>query len=129
MRSSHLVLVVDDDPDVRALFVDTLRDAGHVVTEATDGQDALRHLREDETPCVILADVRMPKMDGWELARAIARDPRLSSVPVLLVTGDRVLAYTSPARDKPMSPVELDSLISQACRQHRASVDDAAKQA
>jgi two-component system, OmpR family, response regulator RpaB len=124
MAKRHSVLVVDDDGNVRSLFVDALREAGHAVTVATDGLDALTKLSDGTVPCVVLADVRMPRMDGFEFARAVAHDPLLSSVPVVLLTGDRILSFTSPARDKPFSPVELDALVQRSCALHRESRGD-----
>jgi two-component system, chemotaxis family, sensor kinase CheA len=119
MAKRHSVLVVDDDRNVRSLYFDALNEAGHSVTVATDGLDALAQLRDGAMPCVVLADVRMPRMDGFELLRAVRQDPQLSSVPVVVVTGDRMLSFTSPARDKPFSPVELDSLVQRSCALHR----------
>jgi CheY-like chemotaxis protein len=117
----HSILVVDDDSSVRSLYVDALTEAGHSVALAVDGLDALVQLRAGSMPCVVLADVRMPRLDGFELLRAVRHDPQLSSVPVVVLTGDRMLSFTSPARDKPFSPVELDALVQRSCALHRAS--------
>lgn len=119
MAKQHSVLVVDDDDSVRSLYVDALRESGHMVAVAIDGADALDRLHDGNVPCVVLTDVRMPRMDGWELSRAVARDPELSSVPVVVVTGDRVLSFSSPARDKPFSPAEIDSIVQRSCALHR----------
>jgi DNA-binding response OmpR family regulator len=116
---SHTVLVVDDEPNVRSLYVDALEEAGHRVEVASDGAEALHRLRTGPVPCVVLTDVRMPRMDGWELSRAVDGDPQLASVPVVTITGDRVLSWTSPARDKPFSVRELDALVERTCRLHR----------
>lgn len=129
MSKQHSVLVVDDDGNVRSLFADALNEAGHAVTVAIDGVDALDKLTVGSMPCVVLADVRMPRMDGFELARAVSQDPQLSSVPVVLLTGDRMLSFTSPARDKPFSPIELDALVQRSCALHRESRDDRADRA
>jgi CheY-like chemotaxis protein len=117
----HSVLVVDDDPNVRALFADALAEAGHRVELAADGAQALARLREGAQPCVVLSDVRMPRMDGWELSRATGRDPELAAIPVVVMTGDRILSFTSPARDKPFSVTELDAVVQRTCRLHRES--------
>ncbi|HUF07594.1 MAG TPA: response regulator [Candidatus Binatia bacterium] len=122
----HTVLVVDDEESVRSLFVDALEESGHQVLVAADGASALDGLRHGRIPCVVLTDVRMPRMDGFELSRAMARDPQLASIPVVLLTGDRILSFTSPARDKPFSVVELDSIVQRSCKLHRAVVDAAA---
>ena len=66
----------------------------------------------------------MPRMDGFELSRAVRRDPQLSSVPVVLLTADRMLSFTSPARDKPFSSVELDALVQRSCCLHRVMPDE-----
>lgn len=119
MGRAHTVLVVDDEAMVRDLYLDALEEAGHHVEVAPSGEAALERLRHGPLPCVVLSDVRMPRMDGWDLARALARDPVLNSVPVVMVTGDRILSFTSPARDKPYDVVELDRLVDEACRLHR----------
>jgi len=124
MTRNHTVLVVDDEPSVRALYVDALAEAGHRVEAVADGTEALSRLRTGVLPCVVLSDLRMPRMDGWELSRAIADDPQLSSVPVVVVTGDRMLSYTSPARDKPFGAPELDSLVERSCLLHRVAGDE-----
>lgn len=116
---THTVLVVDDDPSVRDLYIDALVEAGHRVEAAGSAAVALDRLRQGRAPCVVLSDVRMPGMDGWDFAREVARDPGLNSIPVVVLTGDRMLSYTSPARDKPYSPVELGALIDRSCRLHR----------
>jgi CheY-like chemotaxis protein len=119
MPKTHSILVVDDDPAVRDLLVDALSEAGHRVDVAPDGAQALERLRDGIAPCVVLTDVRMPRMDGFELSRAAARDPQLAAIPIVTVTGDRILSFTSPARDKPFSVPELDALVQGACRLHR----------
>jgi CheY-like chemotaxis protein len=125
MGRAHSVLVVDDEASVRDLYVDALEAAGHQVVVARDGVDALARLRGGSVPCVVLADVNMPRMDGWELSREAARDPQLSSVPIVMVTGNRMLSFTSPARDKPYSVSELDALVQRSCRLHRADRESA----
>ena len=119
MTKAHSILVVDDEPTVRSLFVDALEEAGHRVEVAPDGVEALRRLREGAAPCVVLSDVRMPRMDGFELSREAARDPQLAAIPIVTMTGDRILSFTSPARDKPYSVPELDALVQRSCQLHR----------
>lgn len=119
MTRLHSVLVVDDEHTVRDLFRDVLAESGHRVEVAVSGADALQRLRSGSVPCVILTDVRMPRMDGFELERELARDPQLGSVPVVVLTGDKILSFTSPARDKPFSAEELNALVQRSCRLHR----------
>jgi chemosensory pili system protein ChpA (sensor histidine kinase/response regulator) len=119
----HSVLVVDDDAGVRSLYVDALEESGHRVAIAVDGAEALAKLREGSHPCVVLTDLRMPRMDGFELSRAAAHDPQLASIPIVVLTGDRILAIASPARDKPFAADELNALVRGSCRLHRGSGD------
>jgi CheY-like chemotaxis protein len=123
MSRSHTILVVDDEASVRQLYQDALVEAGHRVEAASDGAEALSRLRSGRVPCVVLSDVRMPRMDGWELSRAVADDPQLGSVPVVVLTGDRMLSFTSPARDKPFGVAELDALVERSCVLHRTGTD------
>ena len=83
----HSVLVVDDEPTMRSLFEEALAESGHSVAVAQDGADALDQLRDGSLPCVVLTDVRMPRMDGFELSRAVAEDPQLASIPIVVLTG------------------------------------------
>ena len=118
------MLVVDDEPTVRSLYEEALAASGHRVSVATDGAEALGKLRDGRIPCVVLTDLRMPRMDGFELSRAVARDPQLASVPIVVVTADRFLSFMSPARDKPFSIEELDALVQRSCSLHRAQADE-----
>lgn len=114
MAHTHLVLVVDDDRDVVDLFADTLREAGHRVEGALTGTDAVRQVEEGLRPCVVLADVRMPRMDGWDLSRAL--QDLVPGLPVVLVTSDKLLSIQAPVRDKPYSPDELAAMVRNYCR-------------
>lgn len=119
MRRAHAVLVVDDDAAVRSMYAEALEGFGHAVTVAADGRDALDQLESGALPCVVLTDVRMPRMDGWDLSRAVGASPELATVPVVLLTSDRILSFSSPARDKPFDASELDALVQRSCTLHR----------
>lgn len=79
------LLVVDDRPVNRELVRTVLRYQGHVTVEAGDGAEALALLRRQH-PDLVLTDVVMPGMDGYELARAIRSDPAHSKIPILFYT-------------------------------------------
>lgn len=81
-----LVLVADDDPDLRAYIRSSLRAAARVA-EAADGAEALALARR-ETPDLVIADVRMPGLDGHALCAALHADAATAAVPVLLVSGE-----------------------------------------
>jgi two-component system, chemotaxis family, chemotaxis protein CheY len=83
MRS---VLVVDDDADIRELLATVLEGHGYDVRTATNGQDALEKLRS-KVPRVLVLDLVMPVMDGWQLRRAMLEDQDLARIPVVVITG------------------------------------------
>ncbi len=88
MTSSAYVLIVDDDRDVRVLFTEILTDAGHRVATASHGEEAIRRLCEPgESPDLILLDVSMPGMDGFEFHRVQQQYLRWAMIPVVVVTG------------------------------------------
>ena len=81
------ILVVDDDLDIREILSDTLGDLGFHVLAAANGRDALTLVGDLEVgPSVILLDLMMPVMDGYGFLEARAKDPKLASVPVAVVT-------------------------------------------
>ncbi len=79
-------LVVDDAADIRLLADLVLSMAGFEVTAATCGREALRFLAENDLPDIVLLDVQMPDVDGWETLRRVRADPRTSELPVVLCT-------------------------------------------
>lgn len=85
------VLIVDDETTNRNVFAETLQYFGAQVVTAANGIEALA-LARAHTPTIILTDLAMPKMDGWELLRNLRADPQLQHVPVLVITA----AYTLP---------------------------------
>jgi adenylate cyclase len=88
------ILIADDDADIRAGLVRALRAQGHTLVEATDGQDALERLRAGSFDLVLL-DITMPRVDGYEVLRQMKGDPRLASVPVLMVSALNEFAHTA----------------------------------
>ncbi len=79
------ILLVDDEPDIRFLTKRMLEKEGHRVTEAENGEMALGLLQRDK-PDLILLDVRMPGLNGWEVCRRIKADDRTRSIPVVMFT-------------------------------------------
>jgi len=80
------VLVIDDTEDLRFLYRAVLTRSGYEVVEAATGHEALAMVRTDELPDVIVLDVQMPDMDGWDTLAAIRSDARCSGIPVILCT-------------------------------------------
>jgi CheY-like chemotaxis protein len=79
------VLIVEDDEDTRAVYADALRERGYRVLTATQGAEGV-HLARRHRPDLILLDIRMPVMDGWEAARYIKSDLGISGVPICAIS-------------------------------------------
>jgi len=112
------ILLVDDSKTELHYVSDILSRQGYSVRTAENGDEAFRRL-EEQTPDLILMDVVMPGMNGFQLTRAITKDPRYSRVPVIMCTSkdqetDKVWGIRQGARDyivKPVDPQELTSKI------------------
>jgi CheY-like chemotaxis protein len=108
------ILVVDDDADARRIARTWLEGAGRRVLEAADGHECLRVARE-QSPDLILLDLVLPDMDGWEAARELRADPTTASIPILGLTGlsfpvlrkRAVEAGCDLVLTKPVSPTRL----------------------
>jgi CheY-like chemotaxis protein len=112
-----LVLIVDDDARIRALMARLLETSGYAAVEAANGKEALA-LMQRRRPCVILLDLQMPIMDGWEFRRQQLADPDLADVPVICVTGfyDSSDMFRSAGVKCFTKPVQLSALL-QAIRE------------
>ena len=116
------VFVVDDDPVVCRLARHILELAGHEVVTLSDGQAALQAL-EQSVPDVLITDLMMPKLDGFELLQRIRADGRWSALPVVVLTARmgaddrRRVAATGTTRflTKPFSSAQLIEQIKQLC--------------
>ncbi|MEB3198881.1 MAG: response regulator [Candidatus Sericytochromatia bacterium] len=91
---AHQVLIVDDEPDARALVRDLARSAGFDVREASDGQQAMAAIRE-RRPDLVVLDILMPEMDGFLVIETLASDADLRTIPVIVLT-----AMTLTPRDE-----------------------------
>ena len=109
------ILLVDDSKTELHHLSDVLGKRGFLVRTAQNGEEAMRRLVEDK-PDLILMDVVMPGQNGFQLTRAITRDPRFSKVPVIMCTSknqetDKVWGMRQGARDYVVKPVDPDELI------------------
>jgi twitching motility two-component system response regulator PilH len=109
------ILVVDDSKTELHYLSDLLGKRGYTVRTAENGEEAMRRLGE-EKPDLILMDVVMPGQNGFQLTRAITRDPRFAGVPVIMCTSknqetDKVWGMRQGARDYIVKPVNADELI------------------
>jgi signal transduction histidine kinase/CheY-like chemotaxis protein len=118
--SSHLVLVIDDDPLVRQLLETYFKDQGFQVATAAQGMDGLRLARELR-PATITLDVLMPGMDGWSTLAALKSDPATHDIPVVMLTivDDRAHGFALGAADyltKPINWDRLGTIVSRYCQ-------------
>jgi two-component system chemotaxis sensor kinase CheA len=122
--SSISVLIIDDSPLMRASVTKLIERAGWRATTATDGREALERLRKPgDQPDVILTDLEMPNLDGMGLLRDLKRDPRLCSIPVIMITSRSERVHRQKAVSlgaagfftKPLDGSDLRSAISQIC--------------
>ena len=117
-RAAVLVLVAEDDSDIRELVARTLRRAGYDVALAADGAEALR-LAEERPPGAAVLDVAMPGFDGLELTRRLRSAPSTATIPLVLLTAKARPVYVARGLaagasgyvSKPFSPVELQARI------------------
>jgi two-component system chemotaxis response regulator CheY len=80
------VLVVEDDEDIREAISYILENEGYEVVLAENGQQALELLPDVARPCLLLVDLIMPKMDGWDLLRALSHNDRFATIPVVVMS-------------------------------------------
>ena len=85
-KTGQLVMVIDDDEDIRAGLSGLLEDAGFRVVAFGDGKQGLAYLADGELPCLIILDLMMPVMDGWRFRVEQLMNPALASVPVIVIT-------------------------------------------
>lgn len=108
------ILVVDDDPNSLDIVRTFLESRGYDVTTAINGQDALAQL-ERVRPALMLLDVMMPGMDGWEVARVVKNHPQFGDVRVVMLTArsdfaDKHEGLRAGADDYLVKPIQLDDL-------------------
>lgn len=111
----HKVLIVDDSKTEIMYLTDLLTKNGFSVRSAENAEDAFKKLAEDK-PELILMDIVMPGQNGFQLTRAISRDPSFSDVPIIMCTSknletDRVWGMRQGARDYITKPVDAHELM------------------
>jgi CheY-like chemotaxis protein len=112
LQSRRPVVVVDDDVDLRETLGELLADEGYDARCFENGRAALDYLRAGGAPRLILLDLMMPEMDGWQFRREQLRDDRLARIPVVVMTATRALE-SSPidASEVLYKPIGIDDLL------------------
>ena len=120
-RPAAPVLVVEDNAEVRQALVALLEAEGYHVAEAVDGVSALRLLRTGAVqPCLIVLDLMMPRMSGWDFRMEQRSDLRLADIPVVVVSADPLASQAermgaAAVLSKPADPEQFLELIGRHC--------------
>jgi CheY-like chemotaxis protein len=112
-RDPSLMLVVDDDPDVRGSVSQLLDTKGYSTVQAENGQKALDILKTTpHLPCLIILDLAMPVMNGYQFLALRAQDPTLRDIPVVIISGNSQAGATLKEIDAYLTkPINVDRLI------------------
>jgi CheY-like chemotaxis protein len=119
------VLVVEDERLAREALKALLERQGYHVAAAANGREALNFLRTHQLPAVILLDLMMPVMNGWEFRKEQRRDPALASVPVVICSGagdvraEADLIAAVGCLQKPVGPEQLADIVGHYCALRR----------
>jgi len=106
------ILIVEDDEDLREMMAQLLSLEGFRAASVANGREALDYLEDAETPRVILLDLMMPVMDGWEFRRRQQANPAISSVPVIVLSAlDQTRATGLDATAFLKKPLDFDRLL------------------
>ncbi len=123
MTDQPVVLVVDDDTDGRELYATTLRSAGYAVDQASDGHEAVDKAFK-RRPALILMDLLLPRLYGWEAIDWLKRNAMTSGIPIVVITGDADRSHIERAKAagaervllKPCAPKKLLAEIEEVLR-------------
>lgn len=113
----HTVLIVEDEEDLREMMSEALQMKGYSVVTAQEGGDALQKLDDIGRPCVILLDLLMPGMNGWDFFEQVRLRPELAAVPVIVHSSaaDRAPAGVTRVLRKPLLFDQLVSVVREYC--------------
>jgi CheY-like chemotaxis protein len=126
MEDQPQVLIVEDDPELREGLASLLNEEGFSLERASNGLEAIELLRKGLRPRLILLDLTMPIVNGWEFRLFQQRDPQLATIPVVLITGGTYerdeLEWVRPADvlSKPLDVARLLALIREHCGQTKS---------
>jgi len=109
---NRCILLVEDDRDIREAMQQLLEFEGYSVQTAANGREGLDRLHSTDQPCLILLDLMMPVMNGWEMKESLEKDERLSQIPVVIVTAAGLdKAKTIRSSGILTKPVEVETLL------------------
>ncbi|HYG76238.1 MAG TPA: response regulator [Planctomycetota bacterium] len=123
-KATKTILIIEDDVDIRDALTQILEFEGYDIASASNGKEALDVLRNSARPGLILLDLMMPVMDGWQFRAEQQQDKRLADIPVVIVSADgRIFqkATAIGAAGYLRKPVELEVLLNTVQRHFKAS--------
>jgi CheY-like chemotaxis protein len=114
---AHTVLIVEDEEDLREMMREALEMKGYLVVTAHEGQDALAKLDGIEQLCLVLLDLLMPGMNGWDFFARLRERPELAAVPVIVHSSasNRAPAGVTRVLQKPVAFDRLISVVGEYC--------------
>ena len=124
MARSKEVLIVEDDPDIQDNLRILLEFEGYQVHSVANGAEALQYFESGHLPALVLLDLMMPIMNGWEFLTACQKDPRFAKIPVVVLSAiaNKDIAYG--ATDFLRKPVSLDALLEKLDKLCRAQATE-----
>jgi len=109
------VLIVEDEVTTRDALIELLEKDGREIVTAGDGQEAMERLAKVPRPRLILLDLMMPRMDGWEFLRRQSADPLIANIPTIVLSGSKLPAGAKHQLAKPVDVDRLRALVDQYC--------------
>jgi CheY-like chemotaxis protein len=109
------ILIVEDEVTTRDTLVELLEKDGREIVTAGDGQEALERLMEFPRPCLIVLDLMMPRMNGWEFLRRQSATPLIANIPTIVLSGSHLPAGAKHQLGKPVDIDRLLALVNQYC--------------
>jgi CheY-like chemotaxis protein len=131
MVHGHRILIVEDNPQVQDALGRLLQSEGYFVEFAGDGGEALDRLERAEPPCLILLDLMMPRVDGWQFRSAQVQNPKMAAIPVVVCSGvwnagEKATSLGIPHYlTKPIDPDALLNLVRDCCDRAECGPSDA----
>ena len=109
------VLIVDDEADTRETLAALLEKDGREIATAGDGHEAMERLRDIPDPCLIVLDLMMPRMNGWEFLRRQSADPSIAGIATIVLSGESLPGGAKHQLAKPVDVERLQALVDQYC--------------
>ena len=109
------LLIIEDDPGTRDMLSALLEKDGREIVTVGDGQEAFDRLSDLPRPRLILLDLAMPRMDGWEFLRRQLADPSIADIPIIVLSGSALPAGAKHQLAKPVDVERLLALVGQYC--------------